>query len=82
MAAKFLRVCPSATGELYSPVDFIVVIVNFPPEVKPDEGQEEGRGEDEEPEALPLWMEREVSVHTVSFQSQCPILCHSSSRNC
>lgn len=26
----------------YSPVDFIVVIVNFPPEVKPDQSQEEG----------------------------------------
>lgn len=35
--------------------------MNFPPEVKPDQGQEEGWGEDEEPETLPLWTKREVS---------------------
>jgi len=67
-------------GELYSPVDFVVVIVNFPPEVKPDQGQEEGRGEDEEPEALPLQMEREITVNTILFQGL--ILSYISSRSC
>lgn len=46
----------------YSPVDFIVVIVNFPPEVKPDQSQEEGWGEDQEPEALPLRTGREITL--------------------
>lgn len=34
---------------MYSPVELIVVIVNFPPEIKPGEGEEEGEGEDRKP---------------------------------
>lgn len=30
----------------YSPVDLVVVIMNFPPEIKPDQRQEESEGED------------------------------------
>ena len=36
------------------PVEFIVVIVDFPPEVEPGECEAEGDGEEQEPEAFPL----------------------------
>lgn len=39
---------------VYSPVEFIVVIMCLPPKVKPDEQQTEGEEEDEGPEQLPL----------------------------
>ena len=38
----------------HSPVEFIVVIVDFPPEVQPGEREAEGEGQEQEPEALPL----------------------------
>lgn len=38
----------------HSPVEFIVVIVHFPPEVEPGECEAKGEGEEQEPEAFPL----------------------------
>lgn len=38
----------------HSPVEFIVVIVDFPPEVEPGEREAKGDGEEQEPEAFPL----------------------------
>lgn len=38
----------------HSPVEFIVVIVDLPPEVEPGEREAEGEGQEQEPEALPL----------------------------
>ena len=37
-----------------SPVELIVVVVSFPPEVEPDEEEREGEEEDEGPQELPL----------------------------
>lgn len=38
----------------HSPVKFIVVIVDFPPEVEPGECEAEGDCEEQEPQAFPL----------------------------
>lgn len=38
----------------HSPVEFIVVIANFPPEVEPGECEAKGEGEEQEPEPFPL----------------------------
>ena len=43
----------------HSPVEFIVVIVDFPPEVEPGEREAEGESQQQEPEALPLEGQRE-----------------------
>lgn len=45
----------------HSPVEFVVVIVDLPPEVEPGEREAEGEGEEQEPEALPLQGQSEGS---------------------
>lgn len=40
--------------DAHSPVEFVVVVMCLPPEVKPDEQQAEGKEEDEGPQQLPL----------------------------
>lgn len=41
-------------GFLHLPVELIVVVVNFPPEVEPGESEAEGANQEQEPQAFPL----------------------------
>lgn len=58
----------------HSPVEFIVVIVDFPPEVEPGECEAEGDGEEQEPEAFPLEEQSRRGVkrgHRLAQQAAC-----------
>lgn len=53
----------------HSPVEFVVVIVDFPPEVQPGEREAKGEGEEQEPEAFPLKGQRRRGVKCGSCQA-------------
>lgn len=57
-----------------SPVELVVVIVRLPPEVGPDEQQEEGEEEDERPQKLPLFVKEERKKNTQSFLDFCHVV--------
>lgn len=60
--------CWGAVAHL--PIEFIVVIMDIPPEVEPGECEAEGEGEQQEPETLPLEEQRARGVKVVRDVAQ------------
>lgn len=52
-----------ALGVPHSPVELIVVVVDFPPEVEPGEREAEGADEEQEPQAFPLQEQNRGQCH-------------------